>query len=188
MRSCRVSGCPTGSSCTGYSDYSTAEADKTGKSSGAKAVHASFLALTGCTIPLSSFCSFALLFFYTGFALIFFFFSQLLGLQVKANSVEFAGSFAIKASQDLTEAPLKSGATLVQHTSTKPTDQTASQSTPECPAERLSFLSCNGTKVSRYCRGTLEEEIHQPRDIWELCSPGCGVRLWAQVGCFQYRR
>lgn len=103
VRSCRVLGCPTGSSCTGDSDYSTAEADKTGKSSSAKAVCASFLALTGGTIPLSSFRSFALLFFYTGFALIFLFFSQLLGLQVKANSVEFAGSFAIKASQDLTE-------------------------------------------------------------------------------------
>lgn len=46
-----------------------------------------------CTVPLRSFGSFALLLPYTGFALLFFLFSQLLGLQVKANSMGFAGSF-----------------------------------------------------------------------------------------------
>lgn len=73
------------------------------------------MALTVCTIPLGSFWSFALLFLYTGFALVFFLFSQLLGLQVKANSVEFAGSFPIKASQDLTVVLLKGSTAPAQH-------------------------------------------------------------------------
>lgn len=46
-----------------------------------------------CTVPLSRFGSFALLLLYTGLALLFFLFSQLLGLQVKANSMGFTGSF-----------------------------------------------------------------------------------------------
>lgn len=126
MRSCSISGCSTGDTCTGYSDRSRAGADKTGKPSGARAIHASFVALTVCTIPLSSFCSFALLFLYTGFALVFFLFSQLLGLQVKANSVEFAGSFTIKASPDLTGVLLKGSTAPVQRIGTEPEDQTAS--------------------------------------------------------------
>lgn len=115
MSSRSVAGRSTGDVCTGYSHQSRAGADRTGKSPGAGAVGTSLGALTVCTIPLGSFWSFALLFLYTGFALVFFLFSQLLGLQVKANSVEFAGSFPIKASQDLTAVLLKGSTAPAQH-------------------------------------------------------------------------
>lgn len=149
MRSCSISGCSTGDACTGYSGQSRAGADETGKSSGARALYTSFVALTVCTIPLSSFCSFALLFLYTGFALVFFLFSQLLGLQVKANSVEFAGSFTTKASQDLAVVLPKGSAALVQHISAGQTAPTGCPRTPSRTCQPPLLQVSKGLKTSQ---------------------------------------
>lgn len=118
------------------------------------------------TIPLSSFCSFALLFLYTCFALVFFLFSQLLGLQVKANSVEFAGSFPIQASQDLTvvllnSSPLWSSASALS-LGTKEHPGAAPESQLNVPASSPAGNQGSQSIIGMPCRNASSSATNRP--------------------------